>query len=106
MRTDLTLISRSALRCTLHTAGILLPPLQYISHVDKGRTGEGRVDFENLTPTALTPTGGSAWEAGLQRNDRILEVNGSDTRGASHAEVVNLVIKGPSVQSPLPSPLD
>jgi hypothetical protein len=30
----------------------------------------------------------------LRRHDRITEVNGSDTRGASHAEVVNLVIKG------------
>lgn len=28
----------------------------------------------------------------MRQQDRITEVNGSDTRGASHAEVVNLVV--------------
>ncbi|EDQ91667.1 uncharacterized protein MONBRDRAFT_35789 [Monosiga brevicollis MX1] len=59
---------------TMHAVnGRLYPPLQYISHVDQG---------------------GSAWEAGLRKNDRILEVNGLDARGAAHADVVKQVIKG------------
>ncbi|EGD72214.1 hypothetical protein PTSG_00235 [Salpingoeca rosetta] len=53
--------------------GRLYPPLQYISHVDEG---------------------GAAWRAGLRCWDRVLSVNNTDVRGASHNEVVKNIIRG------------
>lgn len=38
--------------------------------------------------------GGSAYDAGLRKHDRILEVNSLNARGASHSDVVNQVVKG------------
>lgn len=38
--------------------------------------------------------GSAAYAGGLRSNDRILEVNGQDARGASHAVVVDWVIAG------------
>eukprot|EP00052_Salpingoeca_macrocollata_P001137 m.24047 g.24047 ORF g.24047 m.24047 type:complete len:585 (-) comp11137_c0_seq1:46-1800(-) len=53
--------------------GKLYAPLQYVSAVDDA---------------------GSAYQAGLRRFDRILEVNGEDVQGANHNRVVELVLRG------------
>jgi len=57
----------------LAISGVLYPPLQYVSAVDKG---------------------GAAYEGGVRLNDRILEVNEADTRGAKHEDVVEHVLRG------------
>lgn len=53
--------------------GRLYPPLQYISAVDKE---------------------GAAYRGGLRMHDRIVEVNGQDVQGATHSDVVQLVVRG------------
>lgn len=54
-------------------AGVLYPPLQYISAVEEN---------------------GAAYIGGLRKHDRVLEVNGVDVQGRSHQSIVQQVIKG------------
>jgi C-terminal processing protease CtpA/Prc len=47
-----------------------------------------------ISPRSRTLAGSAAYAAGLRSNDRILEVNGHDAQGASHASVVDWVVAG------------
>ncbi len=68
--------------------GRLYPPLQYVSVVDPGLCITTRRRSYHIESVA--------YKGGLRANDRILEVNGRDARGAAHSVVVDWVIAGGS----------